>query len=429
LKIETLHQHFLRSSGICTDTRNITKNCLYFALKGDTFNGNTFTQEALDKGAFKVVVDELGFHKNTGETILCANSLKLLQELATYHREYLKVPIISLTGSNGKTTTKELISSVLSKKYQTVATKDNLNNHIGVPLTLLSMDSQTEIGVVEMGANHIKEIESLCKIAQPNYGYITNFGKAHLEGFGSVEGVIQGKSELYHYLTSHEGAIFLNADDPIQKKLLSTYVKKYGFSEKDPTFFQIQFKSADPFVALAVNDTKITSNLIGKYNFTNIAAAIIIGHFFNVSLEDIKTAIEAYTPTNNRSQLVEKAGHKIILDAYNANPTSMMAALEHFEKKDSDNNVVFLGDMFELGSEATEEHQKIIRWLKARSFAECYLIGKNFYQSKIEAPNIHFFETFNDLQAHLSTVSLTPSNILIKASRGMALERILDLLK
>lgn len=429
MKIETLHQHFLNSSGICTDTRNIKENCLYFALKGDNFNGNQFAQEALDKGALKVIIDEIGSHKNTGETILCANSLKLLQELATYHREYLKVPIISLTGSNGKTTTKELISSVLSKKYQTVATKGNLNNHIGVPLTLLSMDSQTEIGVVEMGANHIKEIEALCKIAKPNYGYITNFGKAHLEGFGSIEGVIQGKSELYQFLIKNKEAIFLNADDPIQKKLLLNYAKKYGFSESDPKYFKISYKTANPFVVLEVDNTVITSNLIGKYNFTNIAAAIIIGHFFNVPIAHIKDAIETYIPTNNRSQLIEKAGHKIILDAYNANPSSMMAALEHFEKNAGDNKVVFLGDMFELGNDAAQEHQKILDWLKEHSFTQCYLIGQNFYRTKTETPYLHFFKTFDDLKAHLGTVSLTQSDILIKASRGMALERILDLLK
>ena len=237
MKLETVYSYFLKSAGICTDTRNIEKGCLFVALRGDNFNGNTFTQQALDKGAFKVIIDDISQHKNTGETILCKNSLVLLQKLATYHRQKLNIPIIALTGSNGKTTTKEIINTVLSKKFKTTATLGNLNNHIGVPLTLLSMTKDTQICVVEMGANHKKEIKALCEIAEPNFGYITNFGKAHIEGFGNVQGVIEGKSELYKYITKEKGTLFFNADDPIQSKLLGNYTAKIGFSQEKKNFY------------------------------------------------------------------------------------------------------------------------------------------------------------------------------------------------
>ncbi|MFT5255602.1 MAG: UDP-N-acetylmuramoyl-tripeptide--D-alanyl-D-alanine ligase, partial [Candidatus Paceibacteria bacterium] len=268
MKLETLYSYFLKSSGICTDTRKIKKNCLFIALKGDTFNGNEFAQEALNQGAFKVLIDDISHHKNTGETILCQNSLAMMQKLATHHRQQLNIPIIALTGSNGKTTTKEIIYSVLSKKFKTTATLGNLNNHIGVPLTLLSMTQDTQMGIIEMGANHKKEIEGLCQIAEPNYGYITNFGKAHLEGFGSIEGVIEGKSELYTYLTNQKGSLFYNADDPIQKRLVANYTSTIGFSQTDPAVYKIHQLSADPYVELKVEETIITSHLIGAYNFT-----------------------------------------------------------------------------------------------------------------------------------------------------------------
>ena len=330
MKLETVYSYFLESTGICTDTRKIEKGCLFVALRGDNFNGNKFTQQALDKGAFKVIIDDISQHKNTGETILCKNSLTLLQKLATYHRQELNVPMIALTGSNGKTTTKEIINAVLSKKFKTTATLGNLNNHIGVPLTLLSMTKETQIGIVEMGANHKKEIEALCEIAQPNFGYITNFGKAHIEGFGSIEGVIEGKSELYKYISKEKGTLFFNADDPVQNKLLGNYPSKVGFSQTKENFYTLKQIDANPYVALQAAQTNITSNLIGAYNFTNISAGVLIGDFFDIPLNDIKQAIEEYLPTNNRSQLITKGSTQIILDAYNANPTSMMAALQHF---------------------------------------------------------------------------------------------------
>jgi UDP-N-acetylmuramoyl-tripeptide--D-alanyl-D-alanine ligase len=428
MKLETVYTYFLESTGICTDTRKIEKGCLFVALRGDNFNGNKFTQQALDKGAFKVIIDDISQHKNTGETILCKNTLELLQKLATYHRQKLNVPMIALTGSNGKTTTKEIINAVLSKKFKTTATLGNLNNHIGVPLTLLSMTKETEIGIVEMGANHKKEIEALCEIAQPNFGYITNFGKAHIEGFGSIEGVIEGKSELYKYISKEKGTLFFNADDPIQNKLLGNYPSKVGFSQTKENFYSLKQIDANPYVALQAAQTNITSNLIGAYNFTNISAGVLIGDFFDIPLNDIKQAIEEYLPTNNRSQLITKGSTQIILDAYNANPTSMMAALQHFNTIKTASKMVFLGDMFELGETAQEEHQDIVDYLSNTNIDEVHLIGSYFSKTKLQVKNCHQYKTFEALKSAFKNTIPKDTTVLIKASRGMALERIVTLL-
>ena len=428
MKLETVYSYFLESTGICTDTRKIEKGCLFVALRGDNFNGNKFTQQALDKGAFKVIIDDISQHKNTGETILCKNSLTLLQKLATYHRQELNVPMIALTGSNGKTTTKEIINAVLSKKFKTTATLGNLNNHIGVPLTLLSMTKETQIGIVEMGANHKKEIEALCEIAQPNFGYITNFGKAHIEGFGSIEGVIEGKSELYKYISKEKGTLFFNADDPIQNKLLGNYPSKVGFSQTKENFYTLKQIDANPYVALQAAQTNITSNLIGAYNFTNISAGVLIGDFFDIPLNDIKQAIEEYLPTNNRSQLITKGSTQIILDAYNANPTSMMAALQHFNTIKTASKMVFLGDMFELGETAQEEHQDIVDYLSNTNIDEVHLIGSYFSKTKLQVKNCHQYKTFEALKSAFKNTIPKDTIVLIKASRGMALERIVTLL-
>ncbi|WP_432412814.1 UDP-N-acetylmuramoyl-tripeptide--D-alanyl-D-alanine ligase [Rasiella sp. SM2506] len=426
MKIEALHQLFLKSKTVCTDTRKITKNCLFFALTGDNFDGNIFTEEALQKGASKVIIDKLQFHKNTGETILCKNVLEKLQELANYHRNYLNTTILALTGSNGKTTTKELINAVLETTYTTTATVGNLNNHIGVPLTLLSMTAETEMGIVEMGANHLKEIEQLCTIAQPDYGYITNFGKAHLEGFGSLEGVIKGKTELYESLQKNNKLAFVNTEDPKQVEI-SKPLKKYTFGKTNEDC-NVTLLDSSAQLKVAYKNEEITSNLVGLYNYTNIAAAIAIGQYFKVSAENIKKAIESYVPTNNRSQIIQQNGHTILLDAYNANPTSMLAALENFQQAAGEHKVMILGDMFELGSSAEREHQAIVDFLSENNFGSVYLVGENFSKTKTEASHISKYSAFDSLEKELNHTPVSKSTILIKGSRGMALERTLKFL-
>ena len=422
--IEALHKHFIKSSGICTDTRSINNNCLFFALKGANFNGNTFANNALKKGAYKVIIDEKEFLND--HSILVHNVLETLQELATFHRNYLKIPIIALTGSNGKTTTKELINAVLSKKYKTVATKGNLNNHIGVPLTLLAMNSNTEIGIVEMGANHHKEIELLCEIAKPDYGYITNFGKAHLEGFGSLEGVIEAKTEMYRYLKSKKNTVFINFNDKKQRNH-SEGINRYTFGGEGQDC-TIKLVDTSNEVLISYQNTTIQSHLIGHYNYTNIAASIAIGEFFNVTAQNIKAAIENFIPDKNRSQLIEKGSNRIILDAYNANPSSMMAALENFVQSQGDQKTVFLGDMFELGPDAEKEHQNIVSYLENNYKGTCYLVGENFNKTTVNFSTIYKFKTFEELKISLVKTMITNQYILIKGSRGMALERVLKYL-
>ncbi len=423
--IEKLHQIFLQYPTVCTDTRKIEDTCLFFALKGDNFNGNTYAVQALKKGAAYAVVDEKKY-ATSDKTILVDDVLQTLQKLASFHRNHCKAKVIGLTGSNGKTTTKELINSVLSKKYKTIATIGNLNNHIGVPLTLLSIRKDTELAIVEMGANHLKEIEFLCSIAQPDFGYITNFGKAHLEGFGSVEGVIKGKSELYDYLIDHKKAIFLNADDPIQLEKLGHYIKKYGFTKDNNDYYKIEFLKADPNVSIRVEEIQLNSNLIGSYNFTNCCAAILMGKYFNVDLNDIKSAIEAYIPQNNRSQIIEKNGRQIVLDAYNANPSSMKVALENFSNLTGLQKIAILGDMFELGEVASTEHQYIADLANELHLETVFLVGENFNNTKTSFKK---FKDYDAIAAYLTKEKIPKnSNILIKGSRGMALERLLELL-
>jgi UDP-N-acetylmuramoyl-tripeptide--D-alanyl-D-alanine ligase len=401
-----------------TDTRNIRENTLFFALKGENFNGNKFAKEALKKGANYSIIDEKEYQTDDS-IILVDNVLKCLQELASHHRKVLNIPILSLTGSNGKTTTKELINSVLSTKFKTVATKGNLNNHIGVPLTLLSMTDTTEFGIVEMGANHLEEINFLCNITNPNFGYITNFGKAHLEGFGGTEGVIKGKSELYNYLKDNNGKAFINTNDELQIKQ-SEGIFSIPFEKS------IEFIEANPMVKISYLNLEIESQLIGQYNYTNIAAAISIGNYFDIDKFTIKTAIENYTSTNNRSQIIDKGEVKIILDAYNANPSSMKVAIENFDQlKSTGSKIAILGDMFELGETAEKEHQYIGDLIENSSIDSICLIGSLFNTTKCK--RAEKYQDFNDFSKNINIGRFKGSTLLIKGSRGMALERIVDL--
>ena len=425
MDIQHIHQLFLKCSSVSIDSRKIEHNSLFIAIKGDRFDANTFALEALSKGASFVIIDNADYYIDS-RTIMVEDSLKTLQELAKFHREYLKIPIIAITGSNGKTTTKELIFVVLSQKFKTKATVGNLNNHIGVPLTLLSFNSETEIGIVEMGANHQKEIEFLCTIALPDYGYITNFGKAHLEGFGGVEGVIKGKSEMYAYLSQNNKSVFVNLDDPIQVDKTS-HINSISFGvKKTNASLCIAEVNANPLVEVYFSNTTIHSNLIGLYNANNINAAIAIGNYFGVSDKAIKEAIENYIPENNRSQLIQKDSNEIILDAYNANPSSMTVAIANFVQLDKKDKIIILGDMFELGNESLKEHKVIVDLLLNEIKIDCYFIGKDFFKNKIDREHFYFYETFELFVEGIKQLSFQNKIILIKGSRGMALERILD---
>ena len=425
MDIEYIHNAFLKCTSVSIDTRKIEPNSFFVAIKGENFDANTFAKEALEKGASFVIIDNKDYFIDQ-RTILVDNSLIALQELAKFHRQYLKLPIIALTGSNGKTTTKELINVVLSKKFKTKATVGNLNNHIGVPLTLLSFNSETEIGIVEMGANHKKEIEFLCELVKPDYGYITNFGKAHLEGFGGVDGVIEGKSEMYNYLSQNDKLAFINLEDKIQVEKSKT-LKSYSFGvNKENANVNISSIAANPFVEISFSNLLIQTHLIGLYNANNSNAALAVGKYFEVDDIAIKEALESYIPENNRSQLISKGTNQVILDAYNANPSSMAVAIENFLQLDNSNKIMILGDMFELGKESFQEHNVIVNLLLDEKDIVCYFIGKEFYSNRVEKDNFNFYETFDDFSDYIGEAKIKNSSILIKGSRGMALERTLN---
>ena len=427
MEISEIHKLFLTCSSISIDTRTIEKNSMFVAIKGENFDANTFAKDALKKGSLCVIIDNLEFYVDE-RTIIVKDSLILLQELAQYHRKYLNIPILAITGSNGKTTTKELTHKVLSKKFKCKATIGNLNNHIGVPLTLLSFNKETEFGIVEMGANHKKEIEFLCTIATPDFGYITNFGKAHLEGFGGIEGVIIGKSELYNYLEENKKIVFINLDDTLQEEKTKN-IKRISFSnfEISADLF-INKLEANPNVTVFYNSIVINSNLIGLYNSSNIQFAITIGKYFNIIDSEIKTSIEEYYPDNNRSQIIKSEFNNIILDAYNANPSSMNLSIQNFLKLEKEDKYLIIGDMYELGVETDAEHKNIINLLSKNKKVECFFVGNYFYKNSIIEEKKYFFKDFENLFNHIKSLELKNKLIFIKGSRGMKLERILEII-
>ncbi|MEG0984706.1 UDP-N-acetylmuramoyl-tripeptide--D-alanyl-D-alanine ligase [Algoriella sp.] len=416
-----LFEQFLKSKTVTTDTRNISKDCIFFALKGANFNGNTFAQEAINQGARIAIVDEAEFENQTNNIFLVDDALKTLQDLAKTYRNYLKIPFIGLTGSNGKTTTKELISAVLKEKFRTHYTFGNLNNHIGVPLTILSIPENTEIAVIEMGANHQKEIELLASISQPDFGDITNFGKAHLEGFGGFEGVIKGKSELYDYLKSANKIAFINANDPIQvEKTID--IKQITFSDQNNADYQIELlENKQEYLAVKYQNLDIQSHLTGNYNFSNISCAIAIGSYFGIDSDLIKQGIENYYPSNNRSQIIEKENYKIVMDAYNANPSSMEASLNNFAKFEGSKTIV-IGDMFELGEESKTEHQRILELAESLNFNQIYILGLHFKETNATNTNVVKFDNRQSFEEFLKNNAINSQNILIKGSHGMRLD-------
>ncbi|MCL2042198.1 MAG: UDP-N-acetylmuramoyl-tripeptide--D-alanyl-D-alanine ligase [Bacteroidales bacterium] len=493
MNIAELHRIFLQHRKVSTDTRADLEGTIFFALKGSAFDGNTFVEQAIAKGAVCCVIDNPDYDV-AGKTILVDDVLTTLQQLATFHREQYDIPVLAITGSNGKTTTKELVNAVLSTTYKTACTQGNLNNHIGVPLTLLSMPDDVEFAIVEMGANHPQEIDFLCHIAKPNFGLITNIGKAHLEGFGSFEGVVKTKSELYRYLsggerhcerseairnvetvsgvTSYElqvtGAearrhcerseaiqnvenhwiasgyrprndgkqgfshgVFVNHDDALLMDLSKNIPQTtYGTSPNSDVIGRIT--GMKPFLSLAVEldgrEYVINSKLIGAYNAPNILAAACIGNYFHVPAEKIVSALERYQPDNMRSQIETKGSNTIILDAYNANPTSMNAALDNFFMMDFPRKVVILGDMLELGSWSMEEHEKIVNKLKNSNIDEVFLVGKHFKQLQ-EPSGFGYFDDVDELIRFFENNGIANSLILIKGSRGIGLEKVMNTLK
>lgn len=425
MQIAELHSLFLSSNGVSTDTRNILTGQLFFALKGDNFNGNVYAQLALDKGAAYCIIDEEDAKVNE-YCILVEDVLTSLQHLAHYHRIQQGAKILALTGSNGKTTTKELINAVLSTQLETIATLGNLNNHIGVPLTLLTINDETELAIIEMGANHVQEIASLSKIAAPDYGLITNFGKAHLEGFGGVEGVIKGKSELYDYLKNDQGTIFINTDDALQVKQAGNYRNIITYNSKTIDHSTIEIKSTQPFIVFTINGLEVKANLSGEYNFKNILAALAVGNEFGITKENMAKAIARYVPNNNRSQWLEKDGNNYFMDAYNANPSSMSASIANFANLEFPKKMVILGDMFELGSESEIEHQTITEFAESFDFEKVFLVGSHFKNCQTKNENTFQFKTFEEAKEAFQSLNPTDFHIFIKGSRGMALERLLE---
>jgi len=429
-QLQSLYQHYLSHPVICTDTRSISANCLFFALKGDNFDANTFAEKALSQGAAYAIIDNEAY-KTDDRCIVVENVLETLQQLAKHHRSQLSIPVIGLTGSNGKTTTKELVNAVLAEKFKTFATKGNLNNHIGVPLSILSILPDVEIAVIEMGANHQKEIEFLCTIAQPTHGLITNVGMAHLEGFGGFEGVKKGKAELYQYLKQTNGLAFVNGDNEDIREMsrLLDHIVYYGTSGDNLITGQLQ--QSDPMIALSWQqkdeDFEVQTHLTGSYNFENMLAAICIGAYFEMTPPQINDGLKGYIPKNNRSQLTKTATNTVICDFYNANPSSMSAALQNIAILEATRKVAIIGDMFELGNESAQQHEEIARQAGSVSLSTLILIGKHFEAVK-EGHKGLFFSTPQEAAEWLKGNPVNDSLVLLKGSRGMALEQLLPLL-
>ena len=425
MNIEELYKIYKQFPNVQTDSRNLQKDEIFFALKGPNFNGNNFAKKALDLGAAYVVADEELVFKD--ERIIKVNDvLQMLQQLAKFHREQFDIPFIAITGSNGKTTTKELIHEVLSATYRTYTTKGNLNNHIGIPLTILKIKSDAEMAVIEMGANHLHEIASYCVYAEPSYGLITNIGKAHLEGFGSVENVKKGKGELFNYLKANNGTAFVNTDDKAVFDL-GKQVKSAVYYGSKSNNIKGKILKNDPFIEVQLegeSSLQIRTNLVGTYNLPNILAAFSVGKYFGINEEKIKNAIQGYQPSNSRSQLIKKGSNKIILDAYNANPGSMQAAIENFASMQGNKKILLLGSMMELGIDSQKEHKAIISLIDKHHWEAVVLVGKNFKEV-----NKNHIICENSAEAAKWLEKENPQNslILIKGSRSMQMEKALSL--
>ncbi len=449
LEIEEIYRLYIENSqGVCTDTRNILPGCMFFALRGETFNGNDFAAAALEKGAAYAVVDEPGVENLLPDKIILVEDvLHTLQQVARYHRKQHRIPVIALTGTNGKTTTKELVAACLRTKYNVVATEGNLNNHIGVPLTLLRINADTQAAVIEMGASNPGEIELLVNLVCPSFGLITNVGKAHLQGFGSLEGVMATKGELYDYLNEHRKIAFVNMDNSLLVGMASKRERMqlvpYGVSNDGARI--VVDEGGSPFLSMTVPNPScsaveenrepewitINTNLIGAYNSDNVLAAMCVSSYMDVPATDAVAAIGAYVPSNNRSQLTDTGRNRLVVDAYNANPTSMKASIENFASLKMPSKVLLLGDMLELGPDSVAEHVEILRLAVSKGFGKIYLVGDEFAAAGKAFDDLSGMEFFKDsllLQEHFRENPLSGCSVLIKGSRGKRLERVIEVL-
>ena len=424
--IETIYQHYIKAYKVTTDSRKVEQDAVFFALKGENFDANDFALQVAEQGVASLVVADREDLPKHERILIVEDSLKALQDLAAYHRQQSKATVISITGTNGKTTTKELVSAVLAQKYNIIHTMGNLNNHIGVPLTLLSIQPDTEIAVVEMGANHPGEIDFLCKIADPDYGLITNIGKAHLEGFGSFEGVIKTKTELYRHIKSHGKAVFVNQGNPLLWEQ-SEGQERISYGRHCAAFCPVAPGACNPYLSVVWRKRLVQTHLVGSYNFENVAAAIGVGQYSGVEDDKIVVALEAYTPTNSRSQVVETGKNRVIMDAYNANPTSMRAALINFHTICGEEHLLILGDMRELGAASEEEHRNILGLMKELGFMDALLVGQNFCTYN-ENADWKTFEKVGNLCQYLESYPVSGKTILVKGSNSIQLGKVLPLL-
>ena len=419
MQVSEFYNHFIKANfNFITDSRKISSGCVFFALKGDNFNGNSFAIKALEQGASYAVVDEnVGTDKRL---ILVDDVLTYMQELAHFHRKCFDIPVVGICGSNGKTTTKNLIYRVLAKKYKTHCTQGNFNNHIGVPITLLEMPQDAEVAIIELGTNSPGEIAELCSITNPNYGLITNIGKEHLEGFGTLEAVAKEESEIYHYLLKNKGTAFINADDDWLSRMSRGLENKVLFTKAD-----CKIETLVPTIQFSYKNVSFTSSLMGDYNLDNILTAIAIGEHLRVDLQYIRDGIAEYQPDNNRSQLIQKGTNTILLDAYNANPSSMQVAISNFAKMPQIQKVLILGDMFEMGPTANQEHDELLQWCTQFGFTKIYTLGDHFAAISVNS-DISTPSSMEKLGEEIKTVDYQNTAFLIKGSRGMKMERVVD---
>lgn len=424
--IEKIYQHYTKRHLVSTDSRNIEKDCVFVAIKGERFDGNDFAYKVASDGIAACVIADRKDLPHHERLFIVDDSISALQQLAKLHRERINIPVIGITGTNGKTTTKELTAAVLSKRYNIIYTQGNYNNHIGVPLTLLQMRPDTEMAVVEMGANHINEIAQLCSIAQPDFGLITNIGKAHIEGFGSFEGVVKTKNELYEHIRNNGGKIFVNNDNTLLREL-SKDLTCFSYGKDNNADIKAEVVSSNPYLTIRWNDNEIKTNLIGEYNFENVLAAISIGTYFNVDKTQIIKAIEDYYPTNNRSQYIKTDKNEIVMDAYNANPVSMSNAIRNFRRISSNNTLLILGDMKELGKDSENEHSIIISLVKELGFNKVFLVGEELLKADIDKSFSHF-SNVEELISYINTHEVQNHKILVKGSNSIHLERLKNIL-